>query len=470
MPSPRANRTPRKVLVIGSGGREHALAWAIARSPFSPEVLGLPGNPGIAEVGRCVAGDASDATAILDVVRREAIDLTVIGPEAPLVAGVADVLRAEGHVVFGPSGEAARIEGSKVFAKTLMRDEGIPTAAFEICIKPQEALEHIKRQLFPVVLKLDGLAAGKGVFICRTLDECKEVLDRVFERREFGGAGQRLIVETHLEGEEASLFVLTNGKDAVLLPTAQDYKRVGDGDTGPNTGGMGSTAPFARWTPELEHRVLDEIVYPVLRALARRERPYTGLLYVGLMIWNGRVSVLEFNCRFGDPETQALIPLLEGDFVQALMWGAGADPETPNLRSSGKAGAAVALVSKGYPGSYAKRYPIRGIAKARTLPETYVFHAGTAWAEIGRDGRAEGDLYASPEPFGGAEGPDGSLKGRHRIVTAGGRVLNAVGTGDDFKAALGRAYEAASVIEFEGKTYRRDIGYRALDALRGKDS
>lgn len=453
---------PRKVLIVGSGGREHALAWAVANSPSRPEVFGLPGNPGVAELGRCVAGDPCDAELLLRVIRERGIDLTVIGPEAPLVAGVTDALREAGCAVFGPSAAAARIEGSKVFAKTLMRDEGIPTANFEICIKPQEAMEHIRRRMFPIVLKVDGLAAGKGAFVCRNADECRTVLDRVFEKREFGEAGRRLIVESFLHGEETSLFVLTNGKDAILLPTAQDYKRAGDGDTGPNTGGMGSTTPFARWTPELERRVQDEIVQPTLRALAKRDRPYAGLLYVGLMIWDGRAQVLEYNARFGDPETQAVLPVLEGDVLHALAWGAGVLAEKPDIRGSGRAAATVALVSEGYPGAYTKGFPITGIAKARELPETLVFHAGTAWAEIGAGGRGEGDYHASPEPFGGAESPEGSIKGRHRLVTAGGRVLNAVGVGDDYKAALGRAYEAASVIEFRGKTYRKDIGHRAL--------
>jgi phosphoribosylamine--glycine ligase len=463
MPSP-------KILIVGSGGREHALAWGLANSPHQPEILGLPGNPGVAELGRCLGGDPMDADRILDVVREQRIDLTVIGPEAPLVAGLANTLRSEGFAAFGPDESAARIEGSKVFAKTLMRDEGVPTPAFEIFIKPHEALDYIKRQLFPIVIKVDGLAAGKGAFICKTLDECKEVLDRILVAREFGEAGQRLIVEKHLVGEEMSCFVLTNGKDSVLLPTAQDYKRVGEGDTGPNTGGMGATSPVVNWTPDLERRVKEEVVQPVLRALERTERPYRGLLYVGLMIADGLPSVLEFNCRFGDPETQVILPLIEGDLLQALMWGAGVDSTPPDVRPSAKAAATIVLTSGGYPGSYTKGYPITGVSKARELPNALVFHAGTAWAEIGPGGRGEGDFHPSPEPFGGATSAEGSLKGRHRLVTAGGRVLNAVGIGDDVKAALRRAYEVASLPDYQGRYYRKDIGHRALASLREKGS
>jgi phosphoribosylamine--glycine ligase len=465
-----APKSSPKVLVIGSGGREHTLAWALANSPSKPEILGLPGNPGIAELGRCLGGDPMDKDHVLDVVRREKIDLTVIGPEAPLVIGLADALRSAGHTAFGPEEGAARIEGSKVFAKTLMRDVGIPTPAFEIFTKPQQALDHIKRQIFPVVIKVDGLAAGKGVFVCKNLDECKQALDRILVSKDFGEAGQRLIVEKHVTGEEMSCFVLTNGTDSVLLPTAQDYKRVGEGDTGLNTGGMGATSPVVNWTPQLEKRVLEEIVEPTLRALRRKDRPYRGLLYVGLMVTDGRPSVLEYNCRFGDPEAQVILPILKGDFLQALMWGAGADSIPPNIELSGKSAATVVLTSKGYPGSYTKGFPISGISKARELPHALIFHAGTSWAEIGSSGRGEGDFHPSPEPFGGATSPEGSLKGRHRLVTSGGRVINAVGVGDDVKAALSRAYEAASLVEFGGKTYRRDIGHRALSSLKEKGS
>ncbi|MBU1699316.1 MAG: phosphoribosylamine--glycine ligase [Candidatus Eisenbacteria bacterium] len=455
-----------KVLIIGSGGREHALAWALSNSPSKPEIIGLPGNPGLAELGRCVAGNPSDNELVLEVVRREGIDFTIVGPEQPLVGGLTDRLRAAGHDVFGPSRHAAALEGSKVFSKTLMRSHGIPTAAFEIFTKPQDAIAFLKRQSFPQVLKVDGLAAGKGVFVTKTIEEAKSVVERVLVQKEFGSAGNRLIVEECLKGEEMSLFVLTNGSDAVLLPTAQDYKRAEDKDAGPNTGGMGATAPVVSWSPALERRAMDEVILPTLEAMQGEGRPYTGLLYAGLMVDEGRPDVLEFNCRFGDPETQVVLPILKGDLLQALSWASGRDTQTPDLELSDQWAATVVLTSKGYPGSYAKGFPISGISKARELPGAFIFHAGTAWAEIGPTGRGESPFHPSPAPFGGAKSPEGSMNSNHRIVTTGGRVLNAVGRGDDLPSALRRAYEAASLVTFEGKTMRRDIGHRGIAALK----
>jgi phosphoribosylamine--glycine ligase len=452
-----------KVLVLGSGGREHALGWAISRSPHRPEILALPGNPGLAELGRCLPGDPTDAAHVEAVARREGADLVVVGPEAPLVAGVADRLRRAGIPVFGPDEQAARIEGSKVFAKTLMREEGIPTAAFEVFSKADEALAFLERRIFPVVLKVDGLAAGKGAFVCRTLEEAREVVERVLVQRAFGAAGERLVVEQFLEGEEVSVFAVTDGDDLLLLPPSQDYKAIGEGDTGPNTGGMGATCPVVGWSPALEQRVLEEILRPVLAALRRRDRPFRGLLYAGVMVREERAWVLEFNCRFGDPETQAVLPLLEGDLLEALLWSAGVRREKPELRHDGRAAAVVVLASSGYPGAYPKGLPIEGIEKAREIPGALVFHAGTAWAAIAPGGRAEPPFRPTPALLAGEprERP-------RRLVTAGGRVLNVVGVAEDIPSALRRAYEAASLIHFEGKTFRRDIGHRALRRLKGE--
>jgi len=434
-----------KVLILGSGAREHALGWAVRQADPSADVLFCPGNGGTRRIGPFLAGRSGDPVRLEDMdrlieaARLAGPDLTIVGPEVPLVAGIADRFRAAGLPVFGPSARAAAIEGSKVFSKNLMRRHGIPTPAFDVFATPQEARSALCNGMFPKVIKADGLAAGKGVVIARSRDEAERAIEEIMERRRFGGAGDQVLVEAFQEGEEVSAFAIARGTDFRLLPLAQDHKRAGEGDTGENTGGMGAYAPVTRLGADFVRAVSEEVFAPALRALAEDGRPFSGLLYAGLVVAHGRPSVLEFNCRFGDPETEALVPLLGAGFLEALIAAAAMEdplPPIPEVRcaSAGEAGASAAtvvLASAGYPGQYQSGFPITGIEKAEELPETFVFHAGT---------RLDG----------------------HRLVTAGGRVLAVTGRGPNLKEALRRAYEGCSVIEFEGKTLRRDIGNRGL--------
>jgi phosphoribosylamine--glycine ligase len=425
------------ILIVGAGGREHALAWALARSPRRPKVFGLPGNPGIAETGTTLPGNPLDAGQVLSAAREHNVDLVVVGPEVPLVAGLSDALTAAGMRVFGPSAKAATLEGSKIFAKDLMLRHGIPTSGFEIVPSVERAREMIKQITYPHVIKADGLAAGKGALIVRDRGEAARAVDQLMVARAFGVAGERLVFEEYLEGEEMSVFAVAAGERYTLLTTSQDYKRAQDGDLGPNTGGMGAYAPVVTWNEDLARRVRAEVIEPTLRALAREGRPFVGLLYAGLMVHDNRPKVIEFNCRFGDPETQAVLPVLAGDLVE-LLWAA-ADPAEeggalPDVGHDGRTAVCIVVASGGYPGEVRRGFPIRGIEKARALPGALVFHAGTAI----KDGRP---------------------------VTSGGRVLNVVGVGDDLPAALRRAYEAVSVIEFEGAFHRRDIAWRGVQAI-----
>jgi phosphoribosylamine---glycine ligase len=401
-----------RVLVVGSGGREHALAWKLARSPRLEALHAAPGNPGIAQLGQCHPVRAEDAESLLDLCRELAIDLVVVGPEAPLVAGLADTLRHAGVSVFGPSREAARIEGSKAFAKEVLEVAGVPTAARLTTARP------------PCVVKADGLAAGKGVFVCRTQDELDHGL------RAAAALGEELVVEELLEGEELSLFVLTDGHETIPLAPAQDFKRVGDGDTGPNTGGMGAYSPVPG-VGEAELEVLLETVHrPVLAELARRGTPFAGLLYAGLMLTDDGPRVLEFNCRFGDPETQSILPRLEGDLLEALAGAAVGALET-ELTAGDNAAVTVVVAGGDYPERGDAGTTIEGIDEAEATG-AHVFHAGTA---------RRGDT----------------------LVTNGGRILNVTATGDDLPAAREAAYEAVDRISFAGMRFRGDIGLAAAE-------
>ena len=406
-----------RVLVVGSGGREHALAWRLAQSPRLEALHAAPGNPGISRLGECHPVRAEDGEGLLGLCRELEVDLVVIGPEAPLVAGLADTLRHAGLAVFGPGREAARIEGSKAFAKDLLEAAGVPTAARLPVARP------------PCVVKADGLAAGKGVFVCRSQDE----LDRGL--RAAAALGDELVIEELIEGEEVSLFVLTDGYEALALAPAQDFKRVGDGDTGPNTGGMGAYSPVPGvGEPEVEE-FLETVHRPVLAELARRGTPFTGLLYAGLMLTNDGPRVLEFNCRFGDPETQAILPRLEGDLLEALAGVAVGALET-ELAAGGSAAVTVALAAGDYPERGDSGTPIEGIDEAEAAG-ALVFHAGTA-----RRGET--------------------------LFTNGGRILNVTATGDDLVAARAAAYEAVDRISFAGMRFRRDIGLAAAEGhVRG---
>jgi phosphoribosylamine--glycine ligase len=421
-----------KVLVIGSGGREHALAWAISRSPRAPQIYAAPGNAGLAEIGSLVPIAAGDVEGLCAFARAEGIDLTIVGPEAPLVAGIVDRFRERGLRVFGPHARAAHLEGSKVFAKDFMRRHGVPTAPYFVCGSLEEAEAALAGASYPRVIKADGLAAGKGVVIASSRDEALEAARSMLVAGRFGEAGRRILIEEFIRGEEVSLFALCRGTNYFLLPPSQDHKRLRDGDEGPNTGGMGAYAPFPRWTEELEAQVRRDLVEPTLRGMQAEGRAYHGLLYAGLILRGGRTYVLEYNCRFGDPETQVVLPLVEGDLLEALDAVASGSPgPLPPMSVRAGAVATVVLASGGYPESYPRGLPIRGLEEARERAGVLVFHAGTK----------AGD--------GGA-------------VTDGGRVLCVTGVGEDLQRALDRAYDGARRISFAGMVYRSDIGRRGL--------
>jgi phosphoribosylamine---glycine ligase len=399
-----------KVLVAGSGGREHALAWKLAQGDACEELHAAPGNPGIAQIGHCHPVRAEDGEGLLGLCREHEIDLVVVGPEAPLVAGVADQLRHAGVAVFGPSAAAARIEGSKTFAKDVMAASGVPTA------------EQLAVARAPCVVKVDGLAAGKGVFVCHTKEELEAGLQAA------GGRGDSLVIEELLEGEELSLFAVSDGREAVALAPAQDFKRVGDGDSGPNTGGMGSYSPVPRFGPAEVEELLDLVHRPLLAELARRGTPFVGLLYAGLMMTDDGPRVLEFNCRFGDPETQSIVPRLEGDLLQ-LLHGAATGNLRGTMAAKDTAAVTVVLAAADYPQRNDVGTRIDGVRDAEASG-ALVFHAGTAM-------RAD------------------------TLVTNGGRILNVTGTGQDVASARAAAYQGVGLISFPGMRYRTDIAANA---------
>ena len=396
-----------KVLLVGSGGREHALAWKLTQAASLEELHAAPGNPGIAALGRCHPVRAEDGEGLLDLASSLEADLVVVGPEAPLVAGVADELRHLGLAVFGPGADAARIEGSKSFAKDVMRAAGVPTA---------EALSVART---PCVIKADGLAAGKGVFVCREQHELDTAL------REATAFGDSIVIEELLDGEELSVFALCDGASALALPGVQDFKRIGDGDQGPNTGGMGSYSPVAGLAQEDVEELVDMIHRPVLAELAERGMPFVGVLFAGVMLTADGPRVLEFNCRFGDPETQSLVPQLDGDLLELLVAAARGDLSSVAATTADTAAVTVVLAAGGYPAAGDVGTPIEGIEDAEAAG-ALVFHAGTA---------LQGD----------------------RLVTNGGRILNVTATGETVAAARDRAYEACELISFPGMRYRRDI-------------
>ncbi len=422
-----------KVLLVGGGGREHALAWKIAASPLVDRLYAAPGNPGLERHATClpIAADAHEQ--VLAFAEREAIDLTVVGPEAPLVAGLADRFRARGLPVFGPSARAAALEGSKAFAKGLMARHGIPTARFETFDDARKARDYCRAFGAPLVVKADGLAAGKGAIVCRTLEEADDAVAECMERRAFGDAGARVVVEEFLEGEEVSFFALANGKEVVPLAAAQDHKTVFDGDRGPNTGGMGAYSPVPSLDAGTAARIMKTIVTPTVAALAEEGAPYRGVLFAGLMLTAAGPKVLEFNCRFGDPECQAIVARVAGDLVPALAAAARGEPLPAGGEADDRAAVCVTLASRGYPGRYQTGVAIAGVEEAESLPGVHVFHAGTA--------RSGG-----------------------RLLTAGGRVLGVTAVAPDLPRAIETAYAAVARIRFEGMHYRTDIGRRASAA------
>ena len=409
---------------MGSGGREDALAWRLRQSPSCGRLLAAPGNPGIARWADCVAIDPCDPTAVVELAKREGIQLVVVGPEAPLVEGVADALRAANFAVFGPNAAAAQLEGSKGFTKDLCRANGIPTADYVRVERAADAREALGGFGIPVVIKADGLAAGKGVTVAMSREEALAAIDAA-------GDGP-LVIEEFLEGEEASLFALVDDETAVPLASAQDHKRVGEGDTGPNTGGMGAYAPAPVLTAELERRAMDEIVRPTARALAAAGTPFNGVLYAGLMLTTKGPQLIEYNVRFGDPECEAIMPLIDGDFAEllhAVATGRLADIDPPRL--SGQHSMTVILAARGYPGTPASGGPIRAIDAAEQVEGVTVFHAGTALGDNG-------------------------------LMAKGGRVLAVTAVADTFANARARAYRAVDQIDFADGFHRRDIGWREL--------
>jgi len=417
------------VLVIGSGGREHALVWKLRQSPLAKEIYCAPGNPGTEQIAQNVDIGVDEHDRLIDFALQEKIDLTVIGPEMPLVDGLSDKMRDKGLAVFGPSQAAAQLEGSKSFAKELMRTNNIPTASYSTFDKIESAKSWVvANPKYPVVLKADGLAAGKGVLICKNKDEALEGVQRIMGDKDFGAAGNTLVIEEFLKGDEVSVFVITDGENYHILPPSQDHKRIGEGDSGENTGGMGAYAPAPLATDKLMAEVEKDIIKPTLRALRKMGRGYRGLLYVGLIVADGKAHVLEYNCRFGDPETQAVLPLVKSDLLPVFYAAATDKLGHDALEMEQFCSIDVVLSSGGYPGRYQKNKVIEGL---EDVDRALVFHAGTRTAD-------------------------------NHLLTAGGRVLNLVSLGGDFAECAQKVYGEIYKINFEGMYYRRDIAWKVL--------
>ena len=417
------------VLIIGGGGREHALAWGLKRAPDLGQLYAAPGNAGIAELAECVALDRLDFAAVIAFVRAKDIGLVVVGPEVPLVAGLGDALRAADILVFGPDKAAAQLEGSKAFTKEICRAQNIPTATYAQFEEAGAAHAYVDGQGVPIVIKADGLAAGKGVVVAQSLEEAHRAIDEMFDGA-FGAAGATLVIEEFLAGEEASFFALSDGQTVIPLASAQDHKRVGEGDTGPNTGGMGAYSPAPVLTPALQADVMDRIIQPTIAALRAQGIAYKGVLYAGLMLTDDGPKLIEYNCRFGDPETQVVIPRLKTDLLDLLLACATGRLADVRVELKPTTALTVVMAAKGYPGSYAKGSVIKGVDQA-AQSGALVFHAGTR-------------LMADT------------------LTAQGGRVLNITGLGDDLAAARAKAYAGIDAIDWSGGFYRRDIGKRRL--------
>jgi phosphoribosylamine---glycine ligase len=420
-----------RVLIVGGGGREHALAWKLAQNPSVDKMFAAPGNAGIAEIAECLPADPADAETMSNLCEDLGIDLTVVGPEAPLVAGLVDELEARGLAVFGPSMAAARIEGSKAWAKEILRKANAPTAEARTFDDPKQAVASLEELKPPYVIKADGLAAGKGVTVTESRTEAARAIEECLVSGRFGDAGSTVLIEEFLEGEELSVFCLTDGTAVLPLAAAQDYKRIFDGDRGPNTGGMGSYSPVPVVAADTVNRVVEEIVQPVVRTMRSEGVPYRGLLYTAVMVTPQGPKVFEFNCRFGDPETQAILPRLQTDLAELLLACAEGNlaDSTPSWRPD--ACVSVVLASAGYPGEYRTGAEITGLDAVRAMSDVVVFHAGTA------------------------------VKAPGKVVTAGGRVLAVSALGANLASARARAYDAVDAIDFKGKQFRSDIAARA---------
>jgi phosphoribosylamine--glycine ligase len=420
-----------KVLVVGGGGREHALVWKIAQSPKVSKIYCAPGNAGISNQARLTPIKANDLNGLLEFSLKEEIDLTVVGPEEPLTKGIVDLFTSKGLSIFGPSQKAAEIEGSKAFAKEVMEKYRIPTASYGVFNNRREAVEYIRKQVFPMVVKADGLASGKGVIICKTKEEAIQSVDQIMVEKFFGEAGNRVIIEEYLMGEEASYVAFTDGKTILPMASSQDHKAIFDGDQGPNTGGMGAYSPAPVVTDEVHERIMEQILKPLIQGMAEEGRPYKGALYAGLMIHEGHPKVLEFNARFGDPETQPVLMRMKGDIVPILEACISGNLSECEIEWDSRASVCVVMTSRGYPEDYEKGKAISGLKEVSQMENVFVFHAGTAFQD-------------------------------DQVVTNGGRVLGVTGLGKDISSAIERTYQAVKKISWNGVHYRTDIGLKAL--------
>ncbi len=426
-----------RVLVLGGGGREHTICYVLSKSPKLEKLFCIPGNGGISEIAETTENiSVTDFENIARFCKEKRIDLVIPGPEEPLVKGLRDNLEKEGIKVFGPDSFGSLIEGSKSFAKEIMNKAGIPTARFEVFDEPSKAKAYIEKKGAPIVVKADGLCAGKGVFVCETKEEAIKAVEKIMEEKIFGEAGNKIIIEEKLVGEEASYIVITDGFNFKTLPTSQDHKRLLDNDEGPNTGGMGAYSPTPLIDQELKKRIEEKIVAPTLKALEREGHPYLGFLYAGLMIVDKEPYVLEFNCRLGDPEAQVILPRIENDFLEIIEAVLEGNLNKVDLKEKEGAAVCVVMASKGYPGKYEKGKKIEGLDKALQIPGVIVFHAGTK-------------------------------KINDEFYTSGGRVLGITALDKDIPSAIEKAYKAVSMIHFEGVHYRKDIGKRAFKYLSG---
>ncbi len=420
-----------KVLVVGSGGREHALIWKISKSPRVKKIYCAPGNGGISEQAVCVDIKADDLRGLVNFAKTEKIDLTVVGPEIPLTLGIVDLFKEKGLRIFGPTKAASRLEGSKVFAKNLMRKYNVPTAEYEVFSDIDKALAYVREKNKPLVIKADGLCAGKGVYVCSNLKEQEEALRQIMQDKIFGEAGNNIMIEEMLKGEEASIIVISDGKDIVSLASSQDHKRIFDGDQGPNTGGMGAYSSAPVVTEELFAQIQEEVIVPIIKGMKAQGCPYAGVLYVGIMITDAGPKVLEFNVRFGDPETQAILPRLKTDLAEIMLKTDEQRLNEVKLQWDERSCICVVVASGGYPGKYEKGKLISGLDELAAEEDIVVFHAGTK-------------------------------RENEKILTNGGRVLGVTGLGKDILQAIEKTYAAVEKIKFDKMHYRKDIAKRAL--------
>ncbi|MFQ5802408.1 MAG: phosphoribosylamine--glycine ligase [Candidatus Methylomirabilales bacterium] len=425
-----------KILVVGKGGREHALLWKLAQSPQKPLLYAAPGNAGMAQIATCVGIEVTEIASLVEFALQEKLDLTLVGPEVPLTLGIVDAFEAKDLRIFGTRREAAMIEGSKSFAKNLMRKYHIPTAHYEVFDDPVKAKAYLEKVGAPIVVKADGLAAGKGVIVCQTLEAALQAIAMIMEERVFGEAGNRVVIEEYLTGEEASFLAFTDGKTVLPMASSQDHKPIFDNDQGPNTGGMGAYSPAPVVTEEVHQKIMERVMLPAVQGMAAEGCPYKGVLYAGLMIKDGEPKVLEFNARFGDPEAQPLLVRMGSDLIPVLEAVVAERLHEIAIQWRPEPAVCVVMASGGYPGHYERGKVISGLDEAASVPGVVIFHAGTTL----RNGK---------------------------IVTDGGRVLNVTGLGKDIREAMTTAYQGVKKISWEGAHYRTDIGKKALDRLGG---